>query len=577
MVLSLLIGLQVRVMLGNQRHSIRRVFTIEYILCLALTGAAPLSAQKPTDPSDRNCSVKGKVTDASSGEPLRKAFVRLEPSSGKGATSPGVTDDGGKFAIQDVTPGTYQLVAEKQGYLDGRYGGLEASVELRLSASDNLIDLNISLTPQAVISGRVLDDDGEPWAHAVASIYRSVWKKGKRQLEGFNSQDPDDQGGFRIAQLPPGRYYIAAIPDSSWETRNRATSALRNLPTWYPSSPNAQSATAVILNAGEEQKGIDIRIRRGAFFHIRGKLTGLNQIPASNDPEPFSRPRLSAVRVSDRMDDSTSYSANLRPDGAFEFPAVPSGMYEILVSRGFMSAVAMGHATVQVDDKDVDNVSIDLAPPHPLKGAIQIEGGGAFDPSGLRVDLESVDGLSAFLPATVRSDGGFDFAQVGSEQYRVRLRGTGSAPLYLKRLRYGHTESQDGTFSATTEEPLTLILSTRGARVTGTVKKADEGGARPEVVLIPDTGNTVPREYGTRVAVFDQYGTFALDSIAPGAYHLYAFENVPEGSWGDAELLREISDKGVALHFEEGDAERIEVPLIRHSDLAALLARLGIE
>jgi len=77
-----------------------------------------------------------------------------------------------------------------------------------------------------------------------------------------------------------------------------------------------------------------------------------------------------------------------------------------------------------------------------------------------------------------------------------------------------------------------LILSTRGARVTGTVRKAGEGGARPKVVLIPDTGNTVQREYGTRVAVFDQYDTFALDSIAPGAYHLYAFENVPEASRG---------------------------------------------
>ena len=61
------------------------------------------------------------------------------------------------------------------------------------------------------------------------------------------------------------------------------------------------------------------------------------------------------------------------------------------------------------------------------------------------------------------------------------------------------------------------------------------------------------------------------------AGHLYAFENMPEGSWEDMDLLREISDKGLALRFEEGDAERVEVPLIRHSDLAALLARLGIE
>ena len=475
-----------------------------------------------------------------------------------------------------MTPDSYRLVAERQGYLDGRYGGLEAGVELRLSAGESLTDLDISLTRQAVISGRVLDEDGDLWFHAVASIYRSVWKKGKRELEGFNSQDADDQGSFRIAQLPPGRYYVVAIPDASWENRNHAASALRNLPTWYPSSPDAQTGTAIILNAGEERNGIDIRLRRGAFFRIRGKLTGLNQLPSSNDPEQFSRPRLTAVRVSDQLDNSTSYSGSLRPDGAFEFRAVPGGAYEIQVARGFMSAVVLGRTTVRVDDQDVENVSIDLAPPHPLRGTVQIESNDVFDPTGLSIWLDSGDG-EGFRPVAIREDGGFDFPQVGRGIYRVHLSGTSSAQVYLKRIQYGRTESLDRTFSAATDEPLTLILSTRGARITGTVRNVDEGRPRPKVVLIPDTDNTAQREYGTRVAAFDQYGTFALDSIAPGGYHLYAFENMPEGSWEDMDLLREISDKGLALRFEEGDAERVEVPLIRHSDLATLLARLGID
>jgi hypothetical protein len=514
--------------------------------------------------------------NVSTGRSIRRAYVRLEPILGTGATYPAATDDEGNFTIQDVTPANYRLVAEKQGFLDGRYGGLRAEVELRLSAGESVAGLDISLTQQAVISGRVLDEDDDPWTHAVASIYRSVWKRGKRELEGFNSQDADDQGMFRIAQLPPGRYYVVAIPDSSWENRNRPVPAPRNQPTWYPSSPNAQTATVVVLRAGEERKGTDIRLRRSTFFHIRGKVTGLSQIAPAKEPEPFSRLWLSAMQTSDLSNNAASYTGSLRPDGSFEFSVVPARIYEIQVARGFMSAVILGRTTVGVDNQDVENISIDVAQPHALKGRVQLDGGGPFDSTGLLVWLDSVDGVGGFRPVAVREDGSFEFAQVGTGTYRVRLSGRSSNLAYLKKLRYGDLESLDGTFSTATNDALTLILSTHGSRLTGKVKNVDHRKV-PKVVLIPDTTNTAWREYGTRIAVFDQYGTFSVVNIAPGGYHLYAFENIPDDSWEDPDLLREISDKGVAFHFEEGDADSVEIPVILHSDLSELLARLGIE
>jgi hypothetical protein len=63
----------------------------------------------------------------------------------------------------------------------------------------------------------------------------------------------------------------------------------------------------------------------------------------------------------------------------------------------------------------------------------------------------------------------------------------------------------------------------------------------------------------------------------PEPYHLYAFEQVQDDSWEDPDLLREIDGKGVALRLEEGAAESVEVPMIRHSELGALLARIGME
>jgi len=85
------------------------------------------------------------------------------------------------------------------------------------------------------------------------------------------------------------------------------------------------------------------------------------------------------------------------------------------------------------------------------------------------------------------------------------------------------------------------------------VKNTDGGRVHPKVVLIPETG-----QLESRVAVFDQYGAFSIDGIAPGAYHLYAFEEIQDDSWENPDLLREIGGKGVALRFEEGAAKSVE-------------------
>ncbi len=568
----------------NHRPSARYVSGIAYILLLPLTVPSLLPAQTLPDPRATECSVKGTVTDAVTGARLRKAYVGLGPTSEREPAYLAVTNDLGEFEIRNVAPGSFRLSADKQGYLDGSYGGdrdtptYRFRVELRLTAGQNLSGLHIALTPQATVSGRILDDDGDPWNQATARIYRSVLRKGKRELERVDDENADDRGVFRIASLPPGRYYLAAEPNSYWEVHNLPASVPHHQITWYPSSPEAETATPIVLAAGESREDVEIRLRRGSFFHIRGRVTGLNRIPPSKDREIFSRRQVLAMPISGVVKGTQSYTGQLHPDGSFEFPAVLAGSYEIQVTQGTFESVALGDTTVRVDAQDLDNVSIEVLPPHPLKGVVQIDGNDPLDPTGLSVSLRSADNLTGLFPATVQSDGSFEFDQVGAERYRVFLRGTSSPHFYyLKRLRYGDSESPDRTFSAADDQPLTLIVSARGGRLAGTVKGATELATPPQVVLIPDSTDTQQREEGTHEAVFDQFDGFSIEAIAPGDYHLYAFEKVPNDAWEDPDFLQAISGQGVAVHFEEGDAKHTEVPLIHQSDLAPVLARLGIE
>src|ERR1700683_1424957 len=122
------------------------------------------TAQAQPDSSDRTASVHGIVTNAASGEGLRKAYLRLA-SIGRGPQYPVVTNDQGAFAIENITPGNYRLDVECTGFLDTWYGGgtePDDAVELRLSAGQSLTELEIKKTPHSVLSGRVLGPGGGP-------------------------------------------------------------------------------------------------------------------------------------------------------------------------------------------------------------------------------------------------------------------------------------------------------------------------------------------------------------------------------------------------------------------------------
>jgi hypothetical protein len=522
--------------------------------------------------------VHGIVTNAASGEGLRKAYLRLAPVAGKGAGYAAVTNDQGSFEIEKIEPGSYRLSAECVGFLYAQY-----DAELRLSADDKVIGIEIKLVPQAVLSGRVLDQDGDPWPHAHVNVFHPVWKKGHRHIElaeDTGSWEVDDRGEFRIASLAPGRYYVQAGPDATWENEHHPEvsnePAIRQQPTWYPSSPDVESAAPITLAAGQQFTGIDIRLRRGtgSKLRIRGKLTGLQDIPALPSSQRQFGPRIFAHRLPTAVDEDGQH-ASIRADGAFEITGVPSGAYDVWVTQGFPESTILGRARVQVDDRDVENVAVELHPPQSLPVKVRIEGGDAANPPHIPIHLEPVDSENGYAFMDQKADGALAFDDVGWARYRVYVEGQARSQVYLKTLRYGNAESNDGTFTlASYGVPLELVFSTHGARISGTVTGK---AAMPQVILIPDTTDVARREYATRAAVFDQNGVFSLEAIAPGSYKLYAFEKVPEDIWLDSDFLKEVESSGTPFDFAEGDAKTVQAPLLPKTETDRILAKLGID
>ena len=534
-----------------------------------------------------SASVHGTVTNAATGSGLLKAYLSLMPVAGgrDKATYAVVTDDQGAFAIENVAPGNYHLDAECAGFLDANYGGAqsdETSVELRLSAGDKLTGIDLKMTPQAVLSGRVLDQDGDPWPHVYISVFHSVWKKGRRQIEPASYSGPpeaDDRGEFRLTGFAPGRYYVLATPESEWEKLHHPDvnhqPAVVEQATWYPSAPDVESAAPIVVTAGQQLNGLDIRVRLDARsssnLRIVGKVTGLQDIPASPN-SVFGGRGIWASRASTAVGEDKRYHGTIQPDGSFAIVGVPSGTYDIWIAQDIPST-PLGRAIVEVGAHDVEDVSIALHAPQTLQGLVRIEGSEGAAPPRVSIDLEAIDLFSLDRFAIPKDAGGFEFPGLGLGSYRVSVNNSARRQMYLKSIRYGNAESADGTFTlASYGVPLEVVFSTKGARLSGTVTGK---ASMPQVILIPD--DTARREHETLAAVFDQNGVFSIESIPPGSYKLYAFENLPEGIWLDPDFLKEIDSTGAAIKVAEGDVQTIQIPLLTKTETDRVLAKLGVE
>ncbi len=549
------------------------IVTAGYALLLAFTAGVANADD------DFLGTIRGTVTNAATGEPLRKAYVRLAPASDAANVRTTITDKEGRFIFKDIRSGSYALEAEHQGFIDGKYGDpADVPLELKLIANQDLSGVDIKLMPPAAVSGHVTNEDGDLWTHASVSVFRSSWERGKRQLEGFTSAGVDDKGEFRVGHLPPGRYHLLAKPDGGWEARNRAASVPRLQPTWYPNSLDSSASVPVVLLPGQELTGAGIRLRRSSVYRIRGRVPGIQDIPVLSGAKQWMKPRLSVSFTSGKITDGPS--GFLKDDGSFEIEGVPPGSYRIRVEAGMVpEEMSLGSADVQVDDRDVEGVSLPVRASYPLKGVIRPETADTVLPAGLVLWFESAE-VSFWKTTKPRSDGSFVFDNVTDGRYRVGVRGGLPGQHYLKSVRYGGVESSNaGFFLSGTIDTIELTLSARGARVSGVVKRKDAGGSTmAQVVLLPETSDADLKSSETRLGVLDQSGAFTVkDAVRPGEYTLYAFEGVPNGAWTDAEFIKEVGGKGVRIKVGEGDVKTVEVPLIPRPDIAALLARLGMD
>lgn len=550
------------------------------------SGAAmqqPSSSERPTP-----AVLSGRVLNAKTGEPIRRANVVLRPFGSSSWTGsmvmapPGAapyaatTNAEGKFRIDAVEPGSYQIMAERQGFVRQTYGSRGGSMigaTIRVTPGQELKDLDIKMTPQAVVTGRVLDEDGEPLEHVQIQVLQRRYLEGRSRFMPSGGGQTTDTGEFRVADLRPGSYWISAT--YPYQMGMFGDAPARNasgkpeekyVTTYYPGVTDPAEARPVELVAGQELPGIDIRMQKARVYRIRGKVVSGAQLPRSLRVLLLPRDRNVFIGF-------FGAGATVKPDGTFEIGNVQPGSYYLSVLPTQEMRHLVGKAPVDVTRENVENVTLTLGAGATLNGSIRIDGdstqleatqGKKITLEGASVQLTPLEGLAFNVPNTsVKGDGSFALENVGPERYRIHVFNLPQG-LWLKSIRAGDREVLDTGLDLSAGPPsdLIIVLGLGAASITGTVLDDSQQPVSGSLVtLAPDSAKEERRDL-YHVAPTDQNGRFSMTGIAPGQYKLYAWEDVAPGSYMDPEFLKAHERQGQKITIGLNDQQQVSLKLI---------------
>jgi protocatechuate 3,4-dioxygenase beta subunit len=524
----------------------------------AVVVAAAFAQQAQPDPG----TISGKIV-AVGGQPLRKASVSLRPAAGSPVQAySSMSDAEGNFTIASVAPGRYQMWVERAGYLPQPYGakyGSGIGSILSVAAGQQIKDLVIELTPHAAITGKVLDEDGDPVARSFVTVMKYGYIDGKRQLYSTQGETTDDNGDFRITGLAPGRYYLAGRRDSMSADEVSASSAAKPakpeedyVTTWYSGTTDPTAATPVEIVGGQSVGGIDIQLRKAPVLRIKGKLVGASDLGSERVRVVLSSADASATWGADQA------GGSVMKDGTFTITHVRPGSYNIVAAKFMGRPQVLGRQHVEVGNRNLEDVIVTVQPLITLRGTARTEGDDK-PVTSVHIRLVPMDATGMGMNmADAKDDGTFVLSEVPAGKYRVIAFGKTDG-MYLKSMIYGNEEVQvtGVDLDQGAAGPLTLLYSAKGAQVEGTVQVDGKPVQAAIVTLIPESGAPSDRDPRYRLTTVDQNGRFLLRDVAPGQYGIYAWEDLEEGVPFDTELMKLLEKHGAKLSPSESGRERV--------------------
>ena len=542
-----------------------------YCFFLAVTMSSAAFAQSSVEPPAQ-ATISGIATDAATGQPLKKTtiiFRNTQNADGRRFQQPLAVMTGvdGRYSMK-LDPGEYRLAATRNNYVRQSYGAKDPrqpGTILTLRAGQELKDIDFHMVAGGIISGRVIDEDGEPMSGVTVQVLRATYQDGERRLQPAGGMArSDDRGEFRIFGLAPRHYYVSATRRGMMDFFSGPGGEVRDGPlnmlqqsegyavSYYPGTTEMSSASSIEVKAGDEQR-VNFTLVPTRTYRVTGKVLDANGQPAKN---------AFGVLLS-RSGSPVPSGFTQVEDGKLDIHGVSPGSYSLMVGLRDDDEREGAQRDIEVGDQDVTDVNLTLARGTEIHGTVRFVDFSGKQPNvNIMLMPKQARNFVGMSSADVKPDGSFTLDGVFPQDYFTAVNGIPQTA-YLKSVKVGGDETVMTGFNGGKGTTMQIVISGKAAVVEGTVTDKDgKPYAGATVVLVSDKAVRTRRNSGPQTTSSDQNGHFAFRGLRPANYSVSAWEDIDEEDYLDPDFVQRQSGRFSTVNVSEGEDRTSDLKLI---------------
>jgi protocatechuate 3,4-dioxygenase beta subunit len=499
------------------------------------------------------------------------------------------TDGDGQFEFTGLPAGTYRISASppqySSQYLSISYGATRSSgfywnepgKSIELKDGQTVDKVLISLPRGGVITGRVVDENGEPLTRV--QVYTLAFPPGtSRGVRYGGGGSTDDLGQFRLWGMNTGEYVVVAEarnntmypPSMGPETEEERTGFVT---TYYPGAVDEGAAQRLRVKAGEETSGIEIRVGQARMYHITGNVVDSQGRPVTTGNGQLMRRGPSASA-------SMPFFAGTDAKGHFDMRNVPPGDYRLVFRLPQANVpfspdrprepVEMAIVPLSIVGADVDNLLVVTSLGVNLTGRVVFEQGPPTSTGApmrvmaVALNMNDSAGIPSPDPAIVAADGTFTLKGLMGE-YGLR---TAVPNQYMKSVTVNGEDITDLAHEFKASDRVTITMTSRVSTIEGDVTDLRDTPL-PEVGIIlfsEDKASWRINSVWTKRGMLDAKGHFRVVGILPGRYYMAALPRqrltLSPGSDADTAFFEQLAKEATGVVVGTDEQRTVDLPLL---------------
>jgi hypothetical protein len=541
--------------------------SLAQVVVVPQIGTQPSAAPPPRDSSQKagTARIRGHVVAADTGQPIRKAQVRaFAPELRENRMTS--TDADGRFELKELPAGRYTLSASKGSFVQLQYGQLRPftpgkPIEVRDGETIDKVDF--ALPRGGIVTGRVVDEYGDPVADVMVAPMRYQYIQGRRRLMPTGRPgSTNDVGEFRMFGLPPGQYYLSATLRSGMMMGADSDDRSGYAPTYYPGTANVAEAQRLTLGVGQTLNDITLALIPARTVRISGTALDSNGKPLSGGFIMVTQPSGGGF--------SSGPGGQIKPDGSFSLSGVAPGEYTLRAQPmgGFGEVPEYATTHVTVGTEDITGLLLAASKPVKVIGQIIVPPGATFQPGATRLIASSADpDAMPFGPPTggkINDDLTFEL-KLPPGRSIISLVGRTAGDFVTKAQRLNGVDVMDTGIDVRPGDDITgleIELTNQQSQLTGGVSNSRGQPAKDYSVVVFARDRekwTLPQTRYVRSAQPDQDGRYKLTGLPAGDYYAIALDYVDFADINDPEFLDRIKDRATSFLMDDGGTRVLDL------------------